>query len=68
MHPQIVALAAAERVKDMRAAAIRVRRAREARRPRARGDHRLRRGPKAAHHAGQPASQQTVPAEVVADR
>lgn len=34
MHPQIVAMAAAEHVKDMRAAAIRGRRAREARRAR----------------------------------
>jgi hypothetical protein len=34
MHPQIVAMAAAEHVKDMQAAAIRGRRAREARRAR----------------------------------
>jgi hypothetical protein len=34
MHPQIAALAAAERVKDMQAAATRGRRAREARRAR----------------------------------
>lgn len=34
MHPQIIAMAAAEHVKDMQAAAIRGRRAREARRAR----------------------------------
>jgi hypothetical protein len=34
MHPQIVAMAAAEHVKDMQAVAIRGRRAREARRAR----------------------------------
>jgi len=34
MHPQIIALAAAEHVKDMQAVAIRGRRAREARRAR----------------------------------
>ena len=34
MHPQIVAMAAAEHVKDMQASAIRGRRAREARRAR----------------------------------
>ena len=34
MHPQIVAMAAAEHVKDMQAQAIRGRRAREARRAR----------------------------------
>ena len=34
MHPQIIAMAAAEHVKDMQAVAIRGRRAREARRAR----------------------------------
>lgn len=56
MHPQIVALAAAEHVKDMQAAAIRVRRAREARRAR-RGAISI----GAAAHTGRPLSQQPCP-------
>ncbi|MGN6793004.1 MAG: hypothetical protein ACTHJW_11540 [Streptosporangiaceae bacterium] len=55
MHPQIVAMAAAEHVKDMQAVAIRGRRAREARRAR-RGAINVR----AAHH-GQRAVQEPCP-------
>ncbi len=56
MHPQIVAMAAAEHVKDMHAAAIRGRRAREARRAR-RGAITIR----AAAHNGEPTSLQPCP-------
>ena len=56
MHPQIVAMAAAEHVKDMQAAAIRGRRVREARRAR-RGAIIIR----AAARNGGPASQQPCP-------
>jgi hypothetical protein len=56
MHPQILAMAAAEHVKDMQAAAIRGRRAREARRAR-RGVITIR----AASRNGQPISQQPCP-------
>jgi hypothetical protein len=56
MHPQIVALAAAEHVKDMQAAAIRERRAREARRAR-RGAITIR----AAVHNGEPTSLRPCP-------
>ena len=56
MHPQIVAMAAAEHVKDMQAAAIRGRRAREARRAR-RGAIII----SAAAHTGRPATQQPCP-------
>ena len=56
MHPQIVAMAAAEHVKDMQAAAIRGRRAREARRAR-RGAITI----SAVAHRGQPAAQVPCP-------
>lgn len=48
MHPQIIAMAAAEHVRDMQASATRVRRAREARR--------ARRGAVTVHAAGRPAT------------
>ncbi len=56
MHPQIVAMAAAEHVKDMQASAIRERRVREARRAR-RGAIII----SAVAHHGQPAAQEPCP-------
>ena len=56
MHPQIVAMAAAEHVKDMQAEAIRGRRVREARRAR-RGAITI----SAAAHRSQQAAQQPCP-------
>ena len=56
MHPQIVAMAAAEHVKDMQVSAIRVRRVREARRAR-RGAINI----VAAIHSGRPAAQDPCP-------
>jgi hypothetical protein len=56
MHPQIVAMAAAEHVKDMQAVAIRGRRAREARRAR-RGAITI----SAATNGGRPAAHRVQP-------
>jgi hypothetical protein len=53
MHPQIIALAAAEHVKDMQATATRGRRAREARRAR-RGVIALTAADRPAYHAPSP--------------
>jgi hypothetical protein len=60
MHPQIVAMAAAEHVKDMQASAIRGRRVREARRAR-RGAITISAVSRAVAHRGQPAAQQPCP-------
>lgn len=69
MHlQQLASLVAAERVKEMQAAATRRRRAREARCAR-RGAIAVRAtDPNATQRDGEPASQQPCPPEVLADR